>query len=103
MLDAAGEPDQVLPDPEPLAPRGRELPVRGGRRVYRQSVDVPERRGPDAQLEGVQELEGRLPTSGLELEGDEPLCVCQHAAGDLVVGVISLGRVMDPRDLGMPG
>ena len=53
--------------------------------MYRQSIDVPEARSLDAQLEGVQERVGSLPPSGLQLEGDEAPCVGENAAGDRVV------------------
>src|ERR671917_306991 len=71
VLDAGREAEEVLPYPEPLAARRGELAVRGGRRVDRQSVDVPQRRGLDAELQRVEEGEGRLPAPVSELVGDE--------------------------------
>jgi hypothetical protein len=40
VLDANREAHQVLPDPEPLPPRRRELAVRGGGRMDGEGVDV---------------------------------------------------------------
>jgi hypothetical protein len=40
VLDANREPHQVLPDPQPLPPRRRELAVRGGGRMDGEGVDV---------------------------------------------------------------
>src|SRR5829696_4780138 len=103
VLDAHGEPDQVLPDPQPFPARGRELAVGGGRRVYGEVVDVPEARGPHAQRERIQEREGRFPSLGLQLEGDEAPGVREHAAGDLRVRVVFEAGVVDLRYLFVGG
>jgi len=50
VLYPQGYPDQVLAYPEARPTRWGEFSVGGRRRVYRQSVDVSEARGPDAQL-----------------------------------------------------
>jgi hypothetical protein len=40
VLDTNREPHEVLPDPEPLPPRRRELAVRGGGRMDGKGIDV---------------------------------------------------------------
>src|SRR5215210_9392643 len=71
--------------------------------MYRQGVDVAEGRGPYAQLERVEEREGRLPVPRRQLEGDEPPRVREEAAGHLVVGVIFEARMVNLRDLRVRG
>src|ERR671917_91258 len=103
VLDACREAEEGLPYPEPLAARRGELAVRGGRRVDRQSVYVPQRRGLDAELQRVEEGEGRLPAPVSELEGDEAAGVREHAPGGLVVRVAGQRRMVNLCDPGVGG
>src|SRR3712207_8216402 len=61
------------------------------------------RRGSHAEIQRVQELEGCLPTVGLQLERDEAAGVIQHTAGDLAVRVILEGGVVNFCDLSVGG
>src|SRR5215204_5520381 len=92
MLYAQGDPDEVLFHPEARPARRGELPVGGRRRVYSQSVDVSEARGPDTQLQRVQETKSRFASrfGALhgELKGDETAVAAQNAAGDLMVRMV---------------
>src|SRR5215210_6620086 len=71
--------------------------MRRGRGVYGQGVDVSQRRGPDAQLERVEEREGGPPASRRQLEGDESPRVGEEAAGHLAVRVVCQGGMVDLR------
>src|SRR5215217_4979645 len=92
MLYAQGDPDEVLFHPEARPARRGELPVRGRCRVYSQSVDVSEARGPDTQLQRVQETKSRFASrfGALhgELKGDKTAVAAQNAAGNLMVRMV---------------
>src|SRR5919112_4784795 len=103
VLDTDREPQEVLPDSEPFSPRGRELAVRGGGWMDGEGVDVAQRRGLDAKLQRVEEVEGRLSTCGIEFEGDETPGVGEHAPGGRVVGVGLQRRMVDLRHLRVDG
>src|SRR3712207_7269852 len=63
-------------DPEPLAPRRRKLAVRRGSRMDGKGVDVAQRRRLDAEIQRVEEGEGRSEEHTSELQSRQYL-VCR--------------------------
>src|SRR5215204_2332374 len=101
VLDTHREAHEVLPDPEPLSARRRELTVRGGGRMDGERVDIAQRRGLYTELERVEESVGRLTAFCGEFERDESAGVREHAPCGFVIRMCPEGRMIDLRHLGM--